>query len=275
MEQGHWLQATTNKLSERIAEGVTNPRLDSLLLLELVTNKNRAHLLAHPETILSKQQINKLTKHLNKRLQGQPMAYILGNKEFYGHTFIVNKNVLIPRPESEIIIEVFKRQITSSTKQILDIGTGSGCLAITAKLAYPRLCVHACDVSSKALQVATSNGRLLGANVTFFKSNLLANIATKYDVIIANLPYIPNEYKVSSDVLAEPKIALFSGPSGLALIKKLLSQCHRGLNPGGLIIIESLPFQHSETIKLAHNNGLVLVDSYGLVQAFAWRTLNS
>lgn len=199
------------------------------------------------------------------------MAYILGKKEFYGREFILTPDVLVPRPESETIIELLIKHQTatkSSPVQIIDVGTGSGCLAITAKLEIPELEVLACDISQLAIDTAKANATKLGADVKFFVSNLLSNADSTFDYILANLPYVPTSLKVTKDVLAEPKIAVFAGSDGLDTIRRLLIQCPTKLRPNGVAIFESLKIQHAAISKLAQANSLELVDTQGLVQVF-------
>jgi release factor glutamine methyltransferase len=244
-------------------------RLDSVLLLEKVTKQDRAYIYAHPEIKLSAQEVTLLDKLLKRRVVGEPMAYILGNKEFYGREFTVTKDVLIPRPDSENIIELLKLNTAIDTSfKLLDVGTGSGCLAITAKLERPNINVYACDISNNALKVAKENAKTLEADITFNESDLFANTPGKFDIILANLPYIPNEFDVSDDVKSEPALALYSGNDGLYLTTKFFEHVIGKLNAGGFIIMESLQIQHKKINQLAEAAGLKLIETKDLVQLY-------
>lgn len=244
-------------------------KLDSVLLLEKITKKNRAYIYAHPELKLSSQEVTLLDKLLNRRALGEPMAYILGKKEFYGREFTVTKDVLIPRPDSEDIIETLISHVNKTNKPlIIDVGTGSGCLAITAKLELPNSIIEACDISNKALAIAKKNASLHGVYVNFFSSNLFANTTNKYDVIIANLPYVPDNFNVSDDVKAEPSLAVYSGADGLDLTSKFFNQIDKHINESGLLIMESLQIQHKKINQLAEAAGLKLIESKDLVQLY-------
>ena len=244
-------------------------RLDSVLLLEKITKHDRAYIYAHPEVKLSKQEFTRLETLLNRRALGEPMAYILGKKEFYGREFTVTKDVLIPRPDSEDIIETLISHVNKTNKLlIIDVGTGSGCLAITAKLELPNSIIEACDISNKALAIAKKNASLHGVYVNFFESNLFANTTNKYDVIIANLPYVPDNFNVSDDVKAEPVLAVYSRADGLDLICKFFNQIDKHINESGLLIMESLQIQHKKINQLAEAAGLKLIESKDLVQLY-------
>ena len=176
MTYGEWLNIASKEFA---AIGIESARLDSLMLLEFVTNTNRAYILANPENPLQGQSLQRLNKLLERRKNREPIAYIIGKKEFYGRQFIVNKKVLVPRPESEDFINLLKDILCNKTsfsevrnlekKRLIDVGTGSGCLAITAKLEFPDIEVFGSDKSESALSVANSNSKNLDAEVTFKK----------------------------------------------------------------------------------------------------------
>lgn len=266
MDYGEWLDFSTNKL---LSQDINTARLESLVFLENILKKDRAYILAHPETELSETQKKSLNKLLKRRTLGEPIAYILGKKEFYGREFIVTKDVLIPRPDSENMIELLKKHtLKKSTLKLLDVGTGSGCLAITAKLENPKAKVVACDVSMKALSIAKQNAKILKADIAFIKSNLFANTPGKFDIILANLPYVPDEFDISSDVKFEPALAIFSGADGLNLTVKFFEQVASKLNTSGIVIMESLQIQHKKINQLAEAAGLKLIESKDLVQLY-------
>lgn len=260
-----WLKDTTQKLT---SNGTESARLDSILLLEHVLVTPRATLLAHPETDLPATTLVKLDIALQQRLSGLPIAYILNKKEFYGRDFIVSSDVLIPRPETESIVEIAKDLLLTSPK-ILDIGTGSGCIAITLALEIPKSKVTGSDVSDEALAVAKQNAKALGAQVTFLHANLLQGLGNKhFDLICANLPYVPDGIVTSVEITQEPSTALFSGADGLNHYKTFFVQIAESANKPTYIITESLEYQHQALKKLASLAGYKLTKTDVLAQLF-------
>jgi len=194
---------------------------------------------------------------ITKRQAGVPVAYLTGFKEFYGRQFKVTPDVLIPRPDSELIIdEALKFLKDKQPAKILDIGTGSGCLIITLALeTNDRLTYHASDISNNALAVAKENVQLHKANITFFQSNLLKEIPPEnYDLIIANLPYLNNEQLEEPSIKFEPSLALDGGKQGLHYIKRLLEQIPRYTKKGSLVLIEIDPSQKELILQLLTTN---------------------
>ena len=247
----------------------TSVRLDSELLLSHLLQKDRSWVHTHPEHILQRSDLCKLDEMVERRVSGESIAYILGYKEFYGRNFIVNSDVLVPRPESESFIEMLgdlaKVRPPQGIHNVLDMGTGSGCLAVTTKLEYPHLNVFASDISKAALQVAIKNSQEYKVPITFKIQSLLNNDKQGYDVIIANLPYVPESMKDKS-IMSEPPEALFSGSDGLKHYTRLFEQ----LEPKHIryVLLESLLLQHDSISKLAIESGYKLTRTDGLVQLF-------
>ncbi len=234
------------------------PPLDLELILENALKKSRSFIIAHPELALTKSKIRNLKSKICRRLKGEPLAYILSHKEFYGLDFKVNKNVLIPRPETELMVEEAMRKITDNRRQttkngkqtaIIDIGTGSGCVIITLAKLLSQLSIVNCqlfatDISKKALAVARKNVRLHGVErkIKFFHGNLLEpilkskilNLKSKI-IILANLPYLtPAQIKKSPTIKYEPRLALKAGKDGLKYYRRLLKQIknvHKSISP--------------------------------------------
>jgi release factor glutamine methyltransferase len=153
---------------------------------------------------------------------------------------------------------------------LVDIGTGSGALAISAKLTYPRFRVTAIDVSRDALTVAKQNAFNLNADIRFIESNLMHAVNDKVDIILANLPYIPPDYELSEDIKYEPTLALYADNGGLLLIEQLIKQAAQKLNIGGHILIESLPSQFNRIDKIAKKHDLQLVKRTGIIQVYKY-----
>jgi release factor glutamine methyltransferase len=265
MNVGEWLSEATEKLEQN---NNATARLDALLLLEYVLNSPRAIVLAHADMALPATTLVKLNDALKQRLDGIPIAYLLHKKEFYGRDFIVNEHVLIPRPETENIIDIVKN-ISLATPRILDVGTGSGCIAITLALELPKCKVVATDISDDVLKLANQNAKNLGAQVTLKKSDLLKDIDTaKFHILCANLPYVPDGLVTSKEITNEPKLALFSGEDGLDHYKKLFEQLNNLTVKPRFVITESLEKQHSSLIKLAKKADYSLQKTDNLVQLF-------
>ncbi len=249
--------------------GIASARLDAELLLAHTLRKPRTWLHAHNDDTLTDRQLEIADARLDLRLDRVPVAYIIGHKEFYGRRFKVTTATLIPRPESEDLIELIqqslphKTSLLAETVRLVDVGTGSGILGITAKLEFPELDVTLLDVSRHALQVAEENARQLKADVTLLQSDLLAQYPYRASIIVANLPYVNPERERSPETDHEPSLALFADHNGLSLIFELLEQTRASLLPGGKIILEADPEQHEAIITHAAQYKLVHVATIG------------
>lgn len=264
MTVDHWLKTRAKILHDN---GVESARLDCILMLEKVLSRERAWLLAHLDTTLPDLESHALEILFARRYQHQPMAYILGKTEFYGRTFMVDKHVLVPRPESESIIALAKQ--AAPVDGIVDIGTGSGALAITLALEKIADIVVGLDIDPGCLDVARHNAQLLGARVTWQHSDLLQDWLIPTSVknlgVVANLPYIPIEYPINDAAKHEPRLALFSGTDGLDHYRKLFAQLPVVT---AWVITEALPAQHTALVDIAKTAGYQLVDTDGFAQYF-------
>lgn len=265
MTVGEFLQTTTAALQKA---GITTARLDCLVLLEDILGIARSNLLAHPETELTKEQITTLTTQITARKTHLPLAYIRGRAAFYGRTFMVTDAVLVPRPETEAIIDLLKELPLASGVHIADIGAGSGCLAITAALELPGVHVAGFDLSPEALQVAQKNAHILQAPVDFQISDLLESVPPQ-DVLLANLPYVPDHFPINQAAEHEPKLALFSGADGLNHYKLFWQQISTNTQKPRFVLTEALPEQHHVVAQLARNAGFAQDRKQGLVQLFS------
>ena len=225
---------------------------EAVLLISHLIKKPKEFIIAHDDKLLKRSQYRKIEKLFLKRHRGVPLAQLTGQKEFYSRSFKVNNKVLIPRPETETIIEEVKKLTNKHTK-IIDVGTGSGCIAITLKLEQPHLDVTASDINNKALAVAKKNATLLKTSIKFSKSDLLNKIPkyTTYDIIIANLPYVSKDWQTGPEIKFEPDSALFSKDNGLDTTKRLIRQANKHLEPGGFLVLELDPCQHEGIIVFA------------------------
>ncbi|MBR6097294.1 peptide chain release factor N(5)-glutamine methyltransferase [Candidatus Saccharibacteria bacterium] len=230
------------------------PSLDAELILAHVLGVDRVFFVSHDLDELTSEQEFAADELVKKRANRMPLAYLTNYKEFYGRGFFVNENVLIPRPETETIIDLAKEL---SPKSILEIGTGSGCIAITTKLELPDTKVRAVDISEAALAVARHNAVRLEAKLDELKlSDLLSNISLDdTDLVIANLPYVDKNWDFLSPELAyEPEQALFANDNGLALIKKLILDLE-AKDYHGYLMLESDPSEQPAVIDFAGQHG--------------------
>lgn len=265
MDVGKYLADATKKLQNA---GIDTARLDVLILLEDALRQDRSSLLAHPEIVLSKAQIAQLNNYIIQRSQHTPLAYIRGSAMFYGRKFAVNKHVLVPRPETETIIDLIKNTTLPSAPRIADIGTGSGCIGITAALELPGANVFLYDVDQDALNVAQQNADEHHVSVRAQKQDLLTGCSEQFDIVLANLPYVPNDYQINQAAGFEPKLALFSGDDGLNHYRIFWQQLRTMKKPPVHVVIESLPAQQSELIKLARAAGYSRAKTEGYVLYF-------
>ncbi|RME87431.1 MAG: peptide chain release factor N(5)-glutamine methyltransferase, partial [Anaerolineae bacterium] len=245
-------------LTARLNPHSETPALDAQVLLAHVTGKPRAWVLAHPDVPLTPEQERALKAALSRIERGEPLPYVLGHWEFYGLDFLVTPDVLIPRPETELLVEHAIEWLTAHPERRLaaDVGTGSGCIAIALAVHVPDLSVIATDISAAALEVARRNARRLdvGERIRFICCDLLPEPSEPLDLLCANLPYIPSATLRDLDVYRrEPTLALDGGPDGLDLIRRLLTIAPRYLSPGGLILLEIEASQGVQALALAYD----------------------
>lgn len=330
-----WLSEATTKLEDA---GIATARLDCLVLLEDATGKDRGWLLAHPEFELPLALMTILDARVYRRTQHVPLAYIRGRAEFYGREFIVNEYTLVPRPETETMIEVLglvsrlESSITSwddngrrhsshrrdrqgksdasstivhtdegykvvwekpakgRTKSalpqtpsdhltsndqhlfIIDVGTGSGAIAITAKCEHPDATVAATDIDDRCLETARQNAKRLDATITTVKGNLLEPFdfggLNRTIVLLCNLPYVPDNFQINTAATHEPRHALFGGPDGLDLYREMFTQITSMTLKPDYILTESLPPQHNTLAGIAESASYRLQQVNDFIQLF-------
>ena len=237
------LGETLQFYSAELAEITEDSMLETRLLIQKVTGLSRPVLLSHPERELSTKDAEQIQKLCDQRKQGVPLPYLLGEWEFYGHSFIVNPSVLIPRPETELLVEQAESWLRThpNVKNGFDIGTGSGCIAISLLLDFPQLAMTAVDLSRKALRTAAANAQKPHCEKRFFpvQSNLFSSFAGGAQLICANLPYIPTETcKHIEPAHFEPISALDGGEDGFALYRLLFQQLAHKIKEESLILCE-------------------------------------
>lgn len=273
MDIATWLKLATDKLK---AVGISSARLDALILLEDATGKDRSWLLAHPELKLNDHSLSTLNLQLKRRSKHEPIAYIRGRSEFYGRIFQVTPATLQPRSETETMITLLKETVSlDSSWTIIDIGTGSGCIAITAKLELPKTTVYATDIDASCLSVASKNAAQLAAEVSFYEGNILEPIMPKLTnpqqtILLANLPYVPSRHQINEAAQHEPSRAIFGGADGLNLYRELFTSLPLKSKPL-FILAESLPPQHDDLAAIAHSVGYKLSKTADFIQLFTFK----
>jgi len=217
-------------------DGITAPRLTAEVLLAHAMRCDRSYFYAHPEQDLREVEWIHYGRYLHERIKGKPTQYITRRQEFYGREFRVTPAVLIPRPETELLVET---TLKIARGLVVDVGTGSGAIAVTLALGS-RARVIAADLSAEALIVAKANAEALGAQVSFIEADLLQPFAcASADLIVSNPPYIPLNAELQREVRDhEPHLALFAGVSGLEIYRRLIPEAHRVLKPGGTLALE-------------------------------------
>jgi release factor glutamine methyltransferase len=269
MQISEFIKKSTQSLT---LAGIATARLDTLVMLEHVTHRDKAWILAHPENDVKTKDYATLSKLLNRRLRHEPLAYILQRSEFYAREYIISPSVLEPRPESEAIIDLLKEIARgpdlSSSIHVSDVGTGSGALGITAALEVPTAKVELLEIDPKAIKVAQKNVDKFTLGIKVINSNLLKNSSQKSDVLLCNLPYVPDDYPINEAASFEPKIAIFGGPDGLDIYRQLFTQIDFLDYLPLYILTESLPTQHQVLESLALSSGYTLTKTTDFVQQF-------
>jgi release factor glutamine methyltransferase len=231
------------------AARVPSPRMNAELLLRFTLDVDRAYLYAHPEREISAEAQARYDQALAQRARGIPAQYITGHQEFWGMDLIVNPAVLIPRPETEHVIETVLQLInggraSSPGMRIVEVGTGSGCIALALAKELPEAEVHATDISLAALEVARANAarHQLESRIQFHETNLLHGLEpASFDFVVSNPPYVgeSEEDQVQLEVRKfEPRNAVFAGPTGLEVIERLIPQAQVALKSGGWLVME-------------------------------------
>jgi release factor glutamine methyltransferase len=266
-----WLSYAKDKLE---TAGIGTARLDSQLLLADILQHDRSWLLAHLDTVIIEETRKTLESQLDERTKHVPLAYIRGKTEFYGREFYVDRRVLEPRPESETMIDILKKLpgANSGKMEIIDVGTGSGALAVTAKLELPNATVIATDIDPNCLDVAQKNAAKHHVAIEFAQGDMLEPIGTVPPglsvITIANLPYVPDDYAVNQAVLQEPRQAIFGGPDGLDPYRKLFAQAAGFSERPRYILTESLPPQHKQLAFIAARHGFRQTKEDDFIQVF-------
>ena len=269
----NYQQILNNGSDQLKINNLKSPKLDSELLLAKTLNVSREEILLNLNRKINQLDLKNFNYYINLRKNYIPIAHIVNFKYFWKYKFFVNKNVLIPRPETELLIEkVLEILPLSSNKNVLDIGTGSGCIAISLIKERPNLRITAIDKSKKAIKVAEKNAEMhqVGKKVNFINIDVDKYCSNKYDLIISNPPYIKNSEFLSLDKdvkLNEPNLALSGGSSGLEILFKIINKCKILLKFNGKLFLEIGHKQGKELSKYLNLNGFnqtkIFKDLYG------------
>lgn len=246
------LNMATNKLKEK---NVEEPIMSARRLLAFTLGVNKEYLIINNEKELNQKEQNEYNKNLQKLIQGEPIQYIIGKQEFMGIEFKVNNSVLIPQPDTEILVEKTIELIKEmKAHKVLDLCTGSGAIAVSIAKYVPNAEIYATDISIEAIEVAKQNDK--ENKIKFIHSNLFENIKEKFDIIVTNPPYIKTEEikQLSKDVQNEPKLALDGGEDGLNFYRKITGQAYKFLNKSGYLCLEIGEDQKDQVVGIIQKN---------------------
>ncbi len=241
------------------------PAADAAILLAHVLHVSRSHLIAFPERTLTADEQVQFKKFIAQCMQGMPVAYLVGHREFWSLDLVVTPETLIPRPETELLVELVLQQVHGENKQIADLGTGSGAIALAIAHERPTWQVCATDASIAALAVAKENARRLHINnVSFYAGDWCAALPVKqYDVIVSNPPYIAaDDPHLQSNLRYEPQAALVAAENGLSDLQQLITQAYSYLKPGGYLFVEHGYEQAADARRFFSTMGYTTVNSY-------------
>ena len=251
---------------------IANPQLDSEILLSNSIKRDKKHIILNPKEVLNSEQLGKFKSLIERRKKGEPVAYLINKKEFWKDEFFVNKDVLIPRPDSELIIEqVLKIYSKDVQLQVLDIGTGSGCILLSILKERSNFYGTGIDISKKSINVSKFNAKQLNLNnrVKFFHSSVDNFNNGKYDMIVSNPPYIEQlslKYLEKDVVNFEPKLALSGGFDGFSKIRKVINKASILIKKNGKFILEIGFNQKNKVIKILKEEGFYVnkaIKDYG------------
>lgn len=261
-----------DRATERLrAAGAPTPALDTDVLVAHVLAITKETLVAHPEVELTADEDERLRALIAERERGVPVAYLRGFKEFYGLRFLVDPRVLVPRPETEAVVDAIREHAALRTLTVVDVGTGSGAIAVALAISEPQLRIIATDISPDALAVARANATSHGVSIDFRAGDLLEPVTERVDVVAANLPYLREEdlEQLAGDrtsLAFEPRVATVAGTDGLTVVRRAVADLPRVLAPGGAAFFECDPPQAVPISRLLARLGEVdvLKDLAGL-----------
>lgn len=234
---------------------IESARIDASLLLTKVTGMPRANVFAHLDDELTSEAAGEFIELINERAKRVPLVHLTNTREFYGIDLYIDKNVLTPRVETEKMVE-FAIKYAPQNGKLIDIGTGSGAIAIAIKTHRPDLEVWATEITDEALAVARRNIGNLKLDIKLVRSDLFSKISEKFDVVATNLPYLQDDADLMPEVKKEPAVALFGGQDGLDIYRRFLKELPHHLHPNGYLFTECDPWQQASLKTVANRIGL-------------------
>jgi release factor glutamine methyltransferase len=250
------------------AAGDTTARLDVLVIIEDVLSIDRTEILAGSDIEPRLSELREIERRINRRINHEPLAYIRGRANFFGREFAVNHHTLVPRPETETMIEIIKTINLTKTATIADVGCGCGCIGLTLALELNGCQVDLVDIDKECLRLAKTNAKALGVNVHFLRQDLLGKNHQHYELIAANLPYVPDNHTINKAAMQEPKHAIFGGKDGLDIYRRMFGIISGSDTKPAYVITECLPPQHRRLTTIAKNAGFRLKSSEDFIQLF-------
>ena len=249
----------------------TLDNIESKILIKYILKKDNTYIISNGKNKLSDDEESILNKYVNKLKNGYPLQYITNNQEFMGLNFYVDENVLIPQPDTEVLVESAIKYITEITVnkkisinniKLLDLCTGSGAIAISLKKYIPQIKVYASDISKKALEISKINANNNNVEINFIKSDMFKNINEKFDIIVSNPPYIKTSEisKLSKDVQNEPVLALDGGEDGLKFYRLISEQINDYLKSDGILMME-IGFDQANQVKSIFKNAKIIKEN--------------
>lgn len=247
------------KLGENVLkkENIQDSHMKASILLQYVLNQTKQHLIINSEEIVEPSKINEYNNYLQLIIQGTPIQYITNHQQFMALDFYVDENVLIPQPDTEILVEEGLKIIKEQNRKVLDLCTGSGAIAVSIAHYCQNSTVTATDISKEALEVARKNANLNNVNIEFIESDLFDELTERsFDIILSNPPYIETDIinTLVKDVQLEPHLALDGGKDGLKFYRRILAEAHKYLKTDGYLMLEIGYNQGNAVINLKHNN---------------------
>lgn len=247
------------KLGENVLkkENIQDSHIKASILLQYVLNQTKQHLIINSEEIVEPSKINEYNNYLQLIIQGTPIQYITNHQQFMALDFYVDENVLIPQPDTEILVEEGLKIIKEQNRKVLDLCTGSGAIAVSIAHYCQNSTVTATDISKEALEVARKNANLNNVNIEFIESDLFDELTERsFDIILSNPPYIETDIinTLVKDVQSEPHLALDGGKDGLKFYRRILAEAHKYLKTDGYLMLEIGYNQGNAVINLKHNN---------------------
>ena len=249
------LEDSINRLKQK---KIQDNSLKAKIIISHELNVNKEYLLTHEEEIVGKKTIKRINKDICRLINKEAIQYIVQNQDFFGLSFFVNKHVLIPQPDTEVLVEkVIEIAKKIDNPKILDLCTGSGAIAISLKNKMPQAKITATDISKKALKIARINSQKNNVQIDFLKSDMLKNIKQKFNIIVSNPPYVKTKVikTLDKEVQKEPHIALDGGKDGLKYYKQIIKHAYKYLENNGYLCLEIGYDQKEEVIRLIKENG--------------------